>query len=115
MNSSLILSQDTISILNACLLIEIKQLLSILNPSFDIKYAALIILKGSSENVSSGSKGVFNFLDLISLIPPKGSISSPKLSGCILMAIALIVKSLLSKSSSKLERITFVGFLELFL
>ena len=57
-NSSLILSQDTIEILSDCLFIDSIHSLSIGKRNFEEKYAARIILNGSSENVSSGSKGV---------------------------------------------------------
>ena len=57
-NSSRILSFETISILDDCFFIDLRHFSSILKPNFDAKYAALIILRGSSENVSSGSSGV---------------------------------------------------------
>ena len=80
-NSSLILSAETILILFDCLFIALKQFSSILKPNLEEKYAARIILSGSSENVSSGDNGVFIICFSMSLIPPKGSVRSPKRDG----------------------------------
>ena len=59
----------------------------------DLKRAILNTLKGSSEKASDTC---LSFFSRISFCPPNGSIKLPE-SSC---AIALIVKSLLSKSSS---------------
>ena len=111
-NSFVFLSCETIVILSAFFLIDFKQIGSISNDSFDEKYAALIILKGSSENVISESRGVLKILFLRSSIPLNGSKNSPKLSLFNDTAIALTVKSLLNRSSSILDITTSEGFLD---
>ena len=111
-NSFVFLSWETIVILSALFLIDSKQLGSIANDSFDAKYAALIILNGSSENVVSESRGVLKIFLLRSSIPLNGSKNSPKFSLFNDTAIAFIVKSLLNKSSSILDITTSEGLLE---
>ena len=97
----MILSCETILIRFAWRCIDSRHFLSISNPKPDAKYAARSILIGSSENVSSGSKGVTSLLACKSLTPLYGSCNSPNFFGVRLMAMALTVKSLLIKSPFK--------------
>ena len=109
--SSVILSHEIISSLFDILLMLSKILLAIWKSNLAANLTALNILSGSSLKVSSGSNGVIKIPLFKSFIPPSGSIISPKFFSFKDIAIALIVKSLLSKSSSKVVLST-IGFLE---
>ena len=69
-------------------------------PSWAAKRTARIIRSGSSENVTSGSQGVRISRRSKSPVPSNGSTSSPNVAAFREKAIALIVKSLRSWSSS---------------
>ena len=81
-------------ILSKLVLIASKVSASISKPSWLANLIARIILKGSSEKVISGFKGVLINFFFISVNPSNGSTSSPNVFLFKLTASALIVKSL---------------------
>lgn len=113
-SSSLIRSLVMMLILSLFLLIASKVSGRILNPSCEANLIALIILRGSSEKVTSGSRGVLRILAFISSIPLKGSTSCPKESLLREIARAFTVKSRLIWSSWRVPSST-IGFLEFLL
>ncbi len=80
LSSSIMRSCETILMRSLFFVIEFNELSSILKLSCVEKRMARIILKGSSEYVISGFKGVFSTFFCKSPIPLKGSINAPKLS-----------------------------------
>ena len=108
--SSTILSFEIILILSQFLIIAFNKELSISKFNSALNLTPLRILSGSSDNVISGFVGVFIILFSKSLNPLKGSIRSPKFFSFKLTAIALIVKSLLFRSSKRVPGSTY-GFL----
>ena len=107
-SSSLILSALILHIRLLFCLMPSRVSASILNPSTDANRTARNMRRASSPNLSAGLPTVRMILPVISSIPPKGSMRP--LSG--FHAIALIVKSLLRRSSSILEvNSTFSGCL----
>ena len=111
LNSTIILSIETILMRSASCLMASREFFSISKCKTDANLIALIILKGSSEYVCAGSKGVRRILFCISSLPLKGSISSPKFSAFREIARAFTVKSLRFWSSSKVP-VSTAGFLE---
>ena len=94
-NSAAILSWEIIPILslyffNACLVSPSKT-----NPSWAANLMARIILRGSSEKVIPGSRGVLIIWLFKSSKPSKESRNKPNSSGFKEKARAFIVKSLL--------------------
>ena len=90
------------SIIRSCEMIRIRSRLleraskvsgSISKFSCVAKRMQRIIRSGSSENVTSGSRGVAMTLSSKSHTPPKGSCNSPKRAAFRQTAIALMVKS----------------------
>ena len=110
-SSSVILSFEIISNLLALFFIALSVRSSILKLSWLANLIALIILNGSSLKVVFGSNGVLIILFFRSSFPLNGSRKFPKFSLLSWIAIALIVKSLLFWSSSKVPSST-IGFLE---
>ncbi len=111
-NSAVIRSHDTILIRAAWWFIDSLILESTRISNLAQKYAALIILKGSSEKVLFGSRGVTSCFACKSRMPLKGSDRSPKRFGCRSIAMALIVKSLRSRSPFKSAYRILLGFRE---
>lgn len=93
-------SFETIEIRSRLRSIASKVSGSMSKPSWAAKRTARIIRNGSSENVVSGSHGVLISSRSKSPVPSNGSINCPNVSPFSEKAIALIVKSRRSWSSS---------------
>ena len=94
LNSSMIRSMDTIRKRSLLVMIPLNVMESIRKWSCVANRMARIMRKGSSENVITGSSGVFMTFSSRWINPPNGSMSSPKFSLFREMAKALMVKSL---------------------
>ena len=112
LNSSIILSIETIFNLSALTEIALKVSFSISKPSWEANLIALTIRKGSSLKVITGSRGVRIILFCKSSNPLNESITFPKSFLLKDAANALIVKSLRDWSSANVP-FSIIGFREL--